>query len=36
MLLKSGEANPAATAYVEFLRSDKAIAVIEAAGYVVE
>lgn len=36
VLLKSGEANPAATAYVEFLRSDKAIAVIEAAGYVVE
>lgn len=36
VLLTSGEANPAAQAYVDFLRSDKAVAVIEAAGYVVE
>jgi len=36
VLLKTGESNPAATAYVDFLRSDTAIAVIEAAGYVVE
>ncbi|ODT77444.1 MAG: molybdate ABC transporter substrate-binding protein [Pelagibacterium sp. SCN 64-44] len=36
VLLKTGEANPAAQAYVDFLRSDKAVAVIEAAGYVVE
>jgi molybdate transport system substrate-binding protein len=36
VLLKTGEANPAATAYIDFLKSDAAIAVIEAAGYVVE
>jgi molybdate transport system substrate-binding protein len=35
VLLKTGENNPAAKAYVEFLRSDKARAVIEAAGYTV-
>ncbi|WP_210246794.1 molybdate ABC transporter substrate-binding protein [Devosia ginsengisoli] len=36
VLLKTGEANPAATAFVDFLKSEQAIAVIEAAGYVVE
>ena len=36
VLLKTGEANPAATAFIEFLKSEKAVAVIEAAGYVVE
>ena len=36
VLLKSGETNPAAAAYVDFLQSDAAIAAIEAAGYVVE
>lgn len=36
VLLKTGQANPAATAYIDFLRSDAAVAVIEAAGYVVE
>lgn len=36
VLLKTGEANPAATAFVDFLRSEKAVKVIEAAGYVVE
>jgi len=36
VLLKTGEANPAATAYVDFLKTDAAIGVIEAAGYVVE
>ena len=36
VLLKTGENNPAATAFVDFLRSDKAVAVIEAAGYAVE
>lgn len=36
VLLKAGEANPAARAYVEFLKSDEAVAVIEASGYVVE
>ncbi|MDP2781399.1 molybdate ABC transporter substrate-binding protein [Devosia sp.] len=36
VLLKTGHANPAATAYIDFLRSDAAVAVIEAAGYVVE
>lgn len=36
VLLKAGEANPAALAYVDFLKSDAAVAVIEAAGYVVE
>jgi molybdate transport system substrate-binding protein len=36
VLLKTGEGNPAATAYVDFLRSDAAVVVIEAAGYLVE
>lgn len=36
VLLKAGEANPAASAFVEFLRSDAARAVIEASGYAVE
>lgn len=36
VLLKTGEGNPAATAYLQFLRSDAAVAVIEAAGYRVE
>ena len=36
VLLKTGEANPAAMAYIEFLKSEKAVAVIKAAGYVVE
>ena len=36
VLLKTGEGNPAATAYVEFLKSDAALEVIKAAGYVVE
>ena len=33
VLLKEGEDNPAALAFVEFLKSDAAVAVIEAAGY---
>lgn len=36
VLLKAGVANPAATAYIDFLKSDTAVAVITAAGYVVE
>jgi len=36
VLLKAGEDNPAATAFIDFLKSDAAVAVIEAAGYVVE
>jgi molybdate transport system substrate-binding protein len=36
VLLKMGEANPAATAFLDFLKSDEAVAVIEASGYVVE
>lgn len=36
VLLKTGAANPAATAFVDFLKSDAAVAVIKAAGYVVE
>ncbi|SEQ33242.1 molybdate transport system substrate-binding protein [Devosia sp. YR412] len=36
VLLKTGEVNPAALAYIDFLKSDVAVAVIEAAGYVVE
>ncbi len=36
VLLKTGEANPAATAFIDFLKSDKAVAVIKAAGYTVE
>ena len=35
VLLKTGEGNPAAEAFFEFLRSDAAVAVIEAAGYLV-
>ncbi|MBU1306309.1 MAG: molybdate ABC transporter substrate-binding protein [Alphaproteobacteria bacterium] len=33
VLLKTGEANPAAKAYLDFLKSDKALAVITTAGY---
>lgn len=33
VLLKAGETNPAATAFLDFLRSDEAVALIEAAGY---
>ena len=33
VLLKLGEANPAARAYLAFLRSERALAVITAAGY---
>ncbi|MBJ3786704.1 molybdate ABC transporter substrate-binding protein [Devosia sediminis] len=33
VLLKEGESNPAAIAFLDFLRSDEAVAVIEAAGY---
>ena len=36
VLLKTGGANPAATAFIAFLKSEKAVAVIEASGYVVE
>lgn len=36
VLLKAGEANPAATAFLDFLRSETAIAVIESAGYRVD
>ena len=36
VLLKTGEANPAATAFIDFLKSENAVAVIEASGYVVE
>ena len=36
VLLKTGEANPAATAFIDFLKSEDAVAVIEASGYVVE
>lgn len=36
VLLKSGETNPAATAFLDFLKSDAAVAVIEASGYLVE
>jgi molybdate transport system substrate-binding protein len=36
VLLKIGETNPAATAFVDFLKSEKAVEVIRAAGYVVE
>ncbi|UJW87574.1 molybdate ABC transporter substrate-binding protein [Devosia sp. SL43] len=36
VLLKTGEANPAATAFIDFLKSDEAVAVIEASGYVVD
>lgn len=33
VLLKTGEANPAAKAFVEYLKSPEAVAMIEAAGY---
>jgi molybdate transport system substrate-binding protein len=33
VLLTTGEANPAAAAFLQFLRSDAALAVIESAGY---
>ncbi len=33
MLLASGKDNPAATALMQYLRSDKARAVIKAYGY---
>jgi molybdate transport system substrate-binding protein len=36
VLLKVGEANDAAKAFLEYLKSDEAIAAIKAAGYVVE
>jgi molybdate transport system substrate-binding protein len=35
VLLKTGEANPAAVAFLEFVKSAEAAAIIEAAGYVV-
>lgn len=35
VLLKAGEANPAAAAFLEFVTSDEATAIIEAAGYAV-
>ena len=36
VLLKVGQANPAAVAFLDFLSSDAAVAVIEASGYVIE
>jgi molybdate transport system substrate-binding protein len=33
VLLKEGEANPAALAFIDFLKSAEAVSVIEAAGY---
>lgn len=36
VLLKHGESNDAAKAFLEYLKSDEAVAVIEAAGYLVE
>ena len=33
VLLKTGEANDAAKAFLDYLKSDEAIAVIKAAGY---
>ncbi len=33
VLLKEGQTNPAAIAFMEFLKSDQAVAIIEAAGY---
>ncbi|MFC0008691.1 molybdate ABC transporter substrate-binding protein [Devosia nitrariae] len=33
VLLKAGETNPAAVAFLDFLRSGEAVALIEAAGY---
>jgi molybdate transport system substrate-binding protein len=32
-LLTEGQGNPAAEGFLEFLRSEQAVAVIEAAGY---
>lgn len=36
VLLGAGESNPAATSFLEFLAGETAVAVIKAAGYVVE
>lgn len=36
VLLKTGEFNPAATAFVDFLKSERALDVIKASGYSVE
>lgn len=36
VLLTAGQLNPAAIAFIDFLRSDAAVDVIEAAGYAVE
>ena len=36
VLLRAGQANPAAGAFLDFLKSEAAVAVIEAAGYIVE
>lgn len=36
VLLKTGEGHAAASAYLDFLKSDKALAVIRAAGYVID
>lgn len=36
VLLRAGETNPAATAFIEFLKSDTATAVMVASGYIVE
>jgi molybdate transport system substrate-binding protein len=36
VLLRTGDNNPAARAFLDFLKSDAAVAVIEAAGYEVE
>ena len=36
VLLKTAENNPAAKAYIDFLKSETAVKVIEAAGYAVE
>ncbi|HTM77810.1 MAG TPA: molybdate ABC transporter substrate-binding protein, partial [Devosia sp.] len=36
VLLKHGAENMAATGFIDFLRSDAAVAVIEAAGYTVD
>jgi molybdate transport system substrate-binding protein len=36
VLLKTGEANPAATAFIDFLKSEEAVKVIVGSGYIVE
>ena len=36
VLLKTGEANPAARAFLDYLKSDEAITIIERAGYEVD